>query len=130
MIACPNQSSVPMAYKLFTPERDPSVKKELKQEKDNLLNGSKGETPGVGSTTGNVAELKAATADETEIDDEGGSRMMPGGNRDRVVDCAEELIKYTIVMRQHFALFGDRYSERKEEEEKRRKKEREDAGTS
>jgi len=116
-----------MAYKLFTPERDPLVKKELKQEKDNLVNGSKnGETAGVGSTRGNVAELKAATADENGIgDDEGGSRMMPGGNRDRVVDCAEELIKYTIVMRQHFALFGDRYSERKEEEEKRRKKERE-----
>jgi len=120
-----------MAYKLFTPERDPQAKKELKQEKDKLLDGSKaGETAGVGSTTGNVAELKAATADETEVDDEGGSRMMPGGNRDRVVDCAEELIKYTIVMRQHFALFGDRYSERKEEEEKRRKKEMQDAAAS
>lgn len=43
---------------------------------------------------------------------EGGSRLKPSGNRDRVVDCMEELVKYTIVMRPHFDLFGDRYSER------------------
>ncbi|PNS15413.1 hypothetical protein CAC42_672 [Sphaceloma murrayae] len=43
---------------------------------------------------------------------EGGSRMMPGGNRDRIVDCVEEFVKYTIVMRPHFALLGDRFSER------------------
>lgn len=97
MIACPNQSSVPMAYKLFTPEREPALRQELVKEKRSLQNGSKtGETAGVGSTTGNMAELKAATAQQPEVDDEGGSRMMPGGNRDRVVDCAEELIKYTI----------------------------------
>ncbi|KAL1302419.1 hypothetical protein AAFC00_002813 [Neodothiora populina] len=48
----------------------------------------------------------------------GGSRMLPSGNRDRLVDCMEELVKYTIVMRQGFDLFGDRFSER---EEKRRK---------
>ncbi|OIW25739.1 arsenate resistance ArsH [Coniochaeta ligniaria NRRL 30616] len=55
-------------------------------------------------------------ADEVE-----GSRMLPGGNRDRLVDCMEELVKYTIVMRPHFDLFGDRYSER---EERRMKEEK------
>lgn len=53
--------------------------------------------------------------------DEGGSRLMPSGNRDRLVDCMEEFVKYTLVMRPHFNLFGDRYSER---EERRIKKER------
>lgn len=43
-----------------------------------------------------------------------GSRMMPSPNRDRIVDCMEELVKYTIVMRPHFDLFGDRFSEREE----------------
>ncbi|KAH7382276.1 flavoprotein-like protein [Pyrenochaeta sp. MPI-SDFR-AT-0127] len=52
---------------------------------------------------------------------EGGSRLMPSGNRDRLVDCMEEFVKYTIVMRPHFDLFGDRYSER---EEKRIKEEK------
>ena len=40
---------------------------------------------------------------------EGGSRLKPSGNRDRVVDVMEELFKYTLVMRQHFDLFGDRH---------------------
>ncbi|KAF1842797.1 arsenate resistance ArsH [Cucurbitaria berberidis CBS 394.84] len=52
---------------------------------------------------------------------EGGSRLMPSGNRDRLVDCMEEFVKYTLVMRPHFDLFGDRYSER---EEKRVKEEK------
>lgn len=43
---------------------------------------------------------------------DGGSRLKPSGNRDRVVDCMEEFVKYTLVMRQHFDLFGDRFSER------------------
>ncbi|KAL6852303.1 hypothetical protein ACO1O0_006845 [Amphichorda felina] len=43
-----------------------------------------------------------------------GSRMMASPNRDRLVDCMEELVKYTIVMRPHFDLFGDRFSEREE----------------
>lgn len=42
----------------------------------------------------------------------GGSRMKPSGNRDRLVDCMEEFVKYTVVMREHFELFGDRFSER------------------
>jgi arsenic resistance protein ArsH len=52
-----------------------------------------------------------------------GSRMMPSGNRDRLVDCMEELVKYTIVMRPHFDLFGDRYSEREERRLKEEKAE-------
>ncbi|KAH6954451.1 flavoprotein-like protein [Fusarium avenaceum] len=43
-----------------------------------------------------------------------GSRMLASSNRDRLVDCMEELVKYTIVMRPHFDLFGDRFSEREE----------------
>ena len=50
---------------------------------------------------------------------EGGSRLKPSGNRDRVVDCMEEFVKYTIIMRQHFDLFNDRFSERIERETKR-----------
>jgi arsenic resistance protein ArsH len=45
---------------------------------------------------------------------EGGSRLMPSSNRDRVVDCMEEFVKYSILMRPHFSLFADRYSERNE----------------
>ncbi|GJC85633.1 NADPH-dependent FMN reductase ArsH [Colletotrichum liriopes] len=48
----------------------------------------------------------------------GGSRMIPSSNRDRLVDCMEELVKYTVVMRPHFDLFGDRFSERKEKRDK------------
>lgn len=55
--------------------------------------------------------------DAGETDDD---RLIPSDNRDRLVDCMEELVKYTIVMRPHFQLFGDRYSERKE---RRRKQE-------
>ncbi|KAM3463711.1 hypothetical protein MY5147_002139 [Beauveria neobassiana] len=44
----------------------------------------------------------------------GAARLLPSGNRDRLVDCMEEFVKYTIIMREHFALFDDRYSERKE----------------
>jgi len=46
--------------------------------------------------------------------EEGGSRLMSGGNRDRLVDCVEEFVKYTIIIRGHFDLFGDRFSERRE----------------
>lgn len=56
---------------------------------------------------------------EAFIRAEGGSRLKPSGNRDRVVDVMEELFKYTLVMRRHFDLFGDRHSERKEKEAKR-----------
>ncbi|PPJ57823.1 hypothetical protein CBER1_00011 [Cercospora berteroae] len=52
------------------------------------------------------------------IEAEGGSRLLPSGNRDRVVDCMEEFVKYTLVMRQHFDLFSDRFSERAEKQAK------------
>jgi arsenic resistance protein ArsH len=49
-----------------------------------------------------------------ESDESGGrvSRMLAGPNRDKLVDCMEELVKYTVLMRPHFDLFGDRFSER------------------
>lgn len=60
---------------------------------------------------------------EAYVKAEGGSRMMASGNRERVVDVMEELVKYTVIMRQHFDLFNDRYSERTEREAKRLKEE-------
>ena len=71
-------------------------------------------------TIPNQSSIPIAYKQFTEED--AGSRLMPSGNRDRLVDCMEELVKYTIVMRPHFHLFGDRYSER---EEKRVKQEKE-----
>ncbi|EUC40117.1 hypothetical protein COCMIDRAFT_41505 [Bipolaris oryzae ATCC 44560] len=49
-----------------------------------------------------------------EDTDEGRSRLMPGGNRDRLVHCMEEFVKYTLVVRPHSDLFGDRYSKREQ----------------
>ncbi|KAJ4358695.1 uncharacterized protein N0V89_003279 [Didymosphaeria variabile] len=70
----------------------------------------------------NQSSIPMAYKQFTEEDaGEGGSRLMPSGNRDRLVDCMEEFVKYTMVMRPHFDLFGDRYSER---EEKRIKEEK------
>lgn len=62
-----------------------------------------------------------------QFEDEGGdgsgkARLLPSGNRERLVDCMEEFVRYTIVMRPHFEMFGDRFSERKERAEKERKK--------
>lgn len=56
----------------------------------------------------------------TQFTDEGDetSRLKPSCNRDRLVDCMEELVKYTIIMRPRFELFGDRFSERKERKAK------------
>ena len=56
----------------------------------------------------------------TQFTDEGDetSRLLPSGNRDRLVDCMEEFVKYTIVMRPRFKMFGDRFSERKEKRTK------------
>ncbi|KAI2730300.1 hypothetical protein CBS147332_2152 [Penicillium roqueforti] len=48
----------------------------------------------------------------------GDQRLMPSGNRDRLVDCMEEFVKYTILMRPHIGLFGDRFSEREEKKGK------------
>lgn len=54
---------------------------------------------------------------------EGGSRLMPSSNRNRVVDCMEEFVKYTILMRPHYDLFADRFSERTEKRMKEEKAE-------
>ncbi|QIX01382.1 hypothetical protein AMS68_006899 [Peltaster fructicola] len=45
-------------------------------------------------------------------DAEGVDRMIASSNRDRVVDCMEEFVKFTLIMRPHLRLFDDRYSER------------------
>jgi arsenic resistance protein ArsH len=50
-----------------------------------------------------------------------GSRMLASLNRYRLFDCMEELVKYTIVMRPYFELFGSRFSERKERRAKETK---------
>lgn len=44
----------------------------------------------------------------------GDQRLISSGNRDRLVDCMEEFVKYTILMRPHIGLFADRFSEREE----------------
>lgn len=64
-------------------------------------------------TIPNQASIPKAYEKFTDEDaPDGGSRLMPGSNRDRVVDCVEEMVKYTIIMRAHYDLFNDRYSER------------------
>ncbi|KAF2871222.1 flavo protein-like protein [Massariosphaeria phaeospora] len=70
----------------------------------------------------NQSSVPQAYTQFTDADDprEGGSRLLPSGNRDRLVDCMEEFVKYTLVMRGHFELFGDRYSEREERRGKER----------
>lgn len=67
-------------------------------------------------TIPNQSSIPMAYKQFTEANDlkEGGSRLMPSGNRDRLVDCMEEFVKYSIVMRPHFVLFSDRFSERTE----------------
>ncbi|KAL4951091.1 arsenate resistance ArsH [Aspergillus filifer] len=45
---------------------------------------------------------------------DGDQRLKPSSNRDRLVDCMEEFVKYTILIRPHLATFGDRFSEREE----------------
>ncbi|PGH27410.1 arsenical resistance protein ArsH [Polytolypa hystricis UAMH7299] len=60
----------------------------------------------------------------TQFPDEaksGNQRLIPSGNRDRLVDCMEEFVKCTILMRPHIKLFGDRYSERTEKQAKEEK---------
>ena len=50
-----------------------------------------------------------------EFDDEG--RMKPSAYYDRVVDVMEELVKFTLLTRDHAGYLMDRYSERKESAE-------------
>jgi arsenic resistance protein ArsH len=66
-------------------------------------------------TIPNQASIPKAYEKFTDEDAfEGGSRLIPGSNRDRVVDCVKEMVKYTIIMREHLHLFNDRFSERRE----------------
>ncbi len=53
-----------------------------------------------------------------EFDDNG--RMKPSAYRSRVVDVAEELYKFTVLLRGHSPFLVDRYSEREEVREKGR----------
>ncbi|MGE7955141.1 arsenical resistance protein ArsH [Pseudomonas sp. NPDC089530] len=50
-----------------------------------------------------------------EFDDAG--RMKPSALYDRVVDVMEELVKFTLLLRDHQEVLVDRYSERKESAE-------------
>ena len=52
--------------------------------------------------------------DDDDTTEGGSSQPKPSSNRDRLVDCMEEFVKYTIIMRPHFDLFADLFSERKE----------------
>jgi len=38
----------------------------------------------------------------TVVDEEGVSRLIAGDNRERLIDFAEEFVKYTVIMWQHF----------------------------
>jgi arsenic resistance protein ArsH len=61
-----------------------------------------------------------------QFEDEGGDgsgdkRLLPSGNRERLVDCMEEFVKFTLMMRGKEELFADRFSERREREAKAKK---------
>ena len=59
------------------------------------------------------SQVTAPEADTQFESDEQGSRMLPGADRDRLVDCMEELVKLTIIMKPHLGLLQDRFSSRK-----------------
>jgi len=54
--------------------------------------------------------------------------MKESSMRERLVDCMEEFVKYTIVLRPYLEVFGDRFSERRERERKEEKEKREEKG--
>ncbi|KAL2812893.1 flavoprotein-like protein [Aspergillus cavernicola] len=58
-----------------------------------------------------IPQAYAHFPDEGEPKDQ---RLRASSNRDRLVDCMEEFVKYTILMRPHKDVFGDRFSEREE----------------
>jgi arsenical resistance protein ArsH len=66
------------------------------------------------------------------FEDEGGNgdgraRLVEGGNRERLVDCMEEFVKFTVLQRPWRESFGDRFSERKERKRKEEKRKALDA---
>ncbi|RPA72160.1 arsenate resistance ArsH, partial [Ascobolus immersus RN42] len=56
----------------------------------------------------------------TMVEKEGGNRLKPSSLRDRVVDCMEEFVKVSWLLRPwvESGVLGDRYSERREREAK------------
>lgn len=68
-------------------------------------------------TIPNLSSIPKAYTQFTSEGGDRGSRLMSGGNRDGLMDCIEEFVKYTIIMRPYFALCGDR-SEREERKKK------------
>jgi len=69
-------------------------------------------------TIPNQSSIPKAYTQFTSGSGDDGSRLTPSGNRERLVDCMEGFVKYMIVMRPHFQIFGDRYSEREARREK------------
>ncbi|KAL3480951.1 flavoprotein-like protein [Aspergillus californicus] len=65
-------------------------------------------------TIPNQSSIPRAYTQFPEEGQQGDQRLMPSGNRDRLVDCMEEFVRYTIVMRPFREMFGDRFSEREE----------------
>jgi arsenic resistance protein ArsH len=72
-------------------------------------------------TIPNQSSIPKAYTHFPEQGQPGDQRLLASDNRDRLVDCMEEFMKYTILMRPHLQLFADRFSER---EEKRTKEEK------
>lgn len=69
-------------------------------------------------TIPNQSSIPKAFTQYTTDGGDDSDRLMSSGNRDRLVDCMEEFVKYTILMKPHLNLFGDRYSERQERRRK------------
>ncbi|KAJ5720134.1 arsenic resistance protein ArsH [Penicillium malachiteum] len=72
-------------------------------------------------TIPNQSSIPKAYTQFPDEGQEGDRRLLPSGNRDRLVDCMEEFVKYTILIRPHLDLFGDRFSEREEKRAKEKK---------
>ncbi|KAL6237710.1 flavoprotein-like protein [Aspergillus navahoensis] len=65
-------------------------------------------------TIPNQSSIPQAYTHFPEQGEPGDQRLRASSNRDRLVDCMEEFVKYTILMRPHKDVFGDRFSEREE----------------